>query len=275
MKNTIMRLQVLVASMHQIDFSKVKEMNISSDAIIANQADLYEYKEIDYPFGKVKMITTAQRGVGKNRNTALDFADGDILLLADDDLKYVDNYEKIIISAFSELPEADVIIFNIKTIGDSTYRRQNTEIKRIKLYNALNYGAVRIAFRRDKLEKAGIHFSLNFGGGALFSAGEDSLFIYEMIKKRLKLYTYPAVIAEVDQTTSTWFRGYNHKYFYDKGALFRALFGRLSYLYAAQDYLRHMSEYKKSSLSSRTIISDIRNGIIGYKTYSSYTESDI
>lgn len=275
LRNPTIKLQVLVASMHQTDFSKVEEMNLSSDTIIANQAESYKYMEKDFSFGKVRMITTEQRGVGKNRNTALDIADGDILLLADDDLKYVDNYEKIIISAFNEIPEADAIIFNIQTVGDSTYRRQNAEIKRIRMYNALNYGAVRIAFKRNKLEKAGIHFSLNFGGGALFSAGEDSLFIHDMIKKGMKLYTYPAVIAEVDQTSSTWFRGYNHKYFYDKGALFRALFGKFSYLYAVQDYLRHVNEYKKSSLTKKDIIYDIKNGIIGYKTYTPYTDSDV
>lgn len=267
------KLQVLVASMYQTDFAKVESMNLSSDAIIANQADINKYDEKEYPFGVVKMITTPQRGVGKNRNTALDLADGDIILLADDDIRYVDNYSKPILEAFEKTPEADAIIFNIITIGDSTQRRHNNEIKRIRLYNALNYGAVRIAIKRDKLEKTGIHFNLNFGGGALFSAGEDTLFIFEMVKKGLKIYTSPIVIAEVDQTSSTWFTGYNHKYFYDKGALFCALFGKLAYVYAAQDYIRHRDEYKKSQLSSKEALVEIKKGIKGYRTYTPYLET--
>ena len=267
----MMKLQVLVASMHQKDFSKVEEMNISSDAIIANQADINAYEEKAYPFGLVKMITTPLRGVGKNRNTALDLADGDILLFADDDMRYADKYAQLIVAEFENTPEADALIFNIITHGESTHRRQNTETKRIRLFNALNYGAVRIAVRREKLERAGIRFSLNFGGGAPYSAGEDTLFISEMVKKGLRIYTSPTVIAEVDQTSSTWFTGYNHKYFYDKGAVFRALFGKLAYLYAAQDLLRHRNEYSKSQLSGRAMLSDINAGIKGYKTYTPYT----
>ena len=268
----MMKLQVLIASMHQKDFSKVEAMNLSSDAIIANQADTNAYEERKYPFGIVRMITTPQRGVGKNRNTALDLADGDILLLADDDIQYVDDYAQLITEEFSKNPQADAIIFNITTLGESTYRRQNTNRERIRLYNALNYGAVRIAVRREKLERTGIRFSLNFGGGALYSAGEDTLFIFEMIRKGFRIFTSPIVIATVDQTSSTWFTGYNHKYFYDKGASFRALFGKLAYIYAAQDYLRHRNEYKKSQLSAKEAILDIKDGIKGYKTFTPYTD---
>ena len=120
------RLQVLVASMHQNDFSKVETMNLSSDAIIANQADTYAYDEQDYSFGTVKMITTSQRGVGKNRNTSLNLADGDIVLIADDDIRYVDDYSSLILGEFERMPQADAIVFNITTLGESTYRRQNS-----------------------------------------------------------------------------------------------------------------------------------------------------
>ena len=93
-----------------------------------------------------------------------------------------------------------------------------------------------------------------------------------MIKKGLKIYTSPIVIAEVDQTSSTWFAGYNHKYFYDKGAVFRALFGRMAWLYAAQDFVRHTDEYRRSQLPAGTAFTDILRGIKGYRTYAPYTE---
>ena len=264
------RLQVLVATMHQNDFSKVESMRLSSDAVFANQADRDAYEEREYPFGTVKMVTTRQRGVGKNRNTAFQFADGDILLMADDDIRYVDGYVKLITDEFGKNPQADAMIFNIRTIGESTDRRTNTGNKKVRLFNALNYGAVRIAVRREKLERAGISFSLNFGGGALYSAGEDSLFIRDMVKKGLRIYTSPVTIAEVDQTSSTWFKGYNHKYFYDKGAAFSALFGRFAYLYALQDFIRHMDEYRRSDLGKAAMISDLRKGIAGYRSYRPY-----
>jgi len=264
------RLQVLVATMHQKDFSKVEYMNIASDAVFANQADTNAYEERKYPFGTVRMITTMHRGVGKNRNTAFDLADGDILLLADDDIRYVAGYASQITDEFDRNPQADAIIFNIKTIGESTDRRKNTGVKRVRFFNALNYGAVRIAVRRTKLERAGISFSQNFGGGTLYSAGEDSIFMRDMIKKGLHVYTSPVTIAEVDQTSSTWFTGYNHKYFYDKGAVFSALFGIFAYPYALQDIIRHMDEYKRSKLTKREMLSELKRGIAGYRSFRPY-----
>jgi hypothetical protein len=35
------------------------------------------------------------------------------------------------------------------------------------------------------------------------------------------VYTYPVTLATVDQTSSTWFKGYTKKYYYDKGAIFK------------------------------------------------------
>ena len=265
------RLQVLVATMHQSDFSKVESMRIASDAIFANQADTDAYEEREYPFGTVRMITTRLRGVGKNRNTAFDLADGDILLIADDDIRYVDGYAAQITDAFDKNPQADAIIFNITTIGESTDRRKNNGIKRVRFFNALNYGAVRIAVRREKLERAGLRFSQNFGGGTLFSAGEDSIFMRDMIKNGMRVYTSPITIAEVDQTSSTWFTGYNHKYFYDKGAVFSALFGIFAYPYALQDLVRHMDEYRRSKLTKTEMISDLMRGIAGYRSFTPYT----
>ena len=73
------------------------------------------------------MITTSDRGVGRNRNIALAYASEEICLFADDDMVYEPNYVEIIKKAFNELPKADIIIFNIDTIGDEkrSGRRQN------------------------------------------------------------------------------------------------------------------------------------------------------
>lgn len=85
------KLEILVAAMHQKDLSLVEKMNINCDAIIANQADYDDFltKEVDDK--KISMITTSLRGVGKNRNLALNLATADILLMADEDCVYEEN----------------------------------------------------------------------------------------------------------------------------------------------------------------------------------------
>jgi len=269
-----MDLQVLVATMHQKDFSKYEEMNLSSDALFANQADFTGREKIKVGEHSVEMISTDTRGVGINRNIACLYAAGDILLLADDDMKYVDNYKSIILDAFRTLPRADAIIFNIDTIGRDVQRRQNRKIKRIHFVNAFNYGAARIAVKRTSIKKSGILFNTNFGGGTIYSAGEDSIFISEMLKKGLKLYAYPKTIASVDQTNSTWFQGYSKKYFYDKGALFKAIMKRGSLLLCLQDVIRHWDIYKDSKLSIYEVLSKMRRGSIGYESLRPYMEPE-
>ena len=56
-----MKLQVLVATMKQKNFSLLDKMNIRCDAVIANQADHNEIVSKDTAFGKATMITTTSK----------------------------------------------------------------------------------------------------------------------------------------------------------------------------------------------------------------------
>ena len=98
-----MRLQVLAVTMHRKDWSIAEQMNIRCEAVVANQADRDETVTRDTDYGVWKMITTSTRGVGTNRNVALDAADGDILLLADDDVVYRDDMPERVLTAFAEI----------------------------------------------------------------------------------------------------------------------------------------------------------------------------
>ena len=261
------KIQVLCVTMHQKDFSKIKEMNINTDAILANQSDCDFCWEMKTQDSSVKLVTKKERGVGKNRNTAIDnmYDDCEICLIADDDMRYVDNYAKIVDKAFCELPDADAIIFNVETIGKDMGRRTNDKVSKVRFYNCLNYGAVRIAIKSDMLKKHNLCFSEEFGGGAPYSAGEDTLFITDMLKKGMKVYTYPETIAQVRQEESTWFSGYNEKYLYDKGALFCALSKTYAKLLCLQGLLRHPRIYKENSIGFIKAYSYMKKGIKGYK----------
>ena len=83
-----MKVQVLVAAMHQKDHSLLEKMNIRSDAIVANQCDRNEFEDFTWNGHKIRYLSFAERGVGLNRNNALMRATGDICLFADDDMRY-------------------------------------------------------------------------------------------------------------------------------------------------------------------------------------------
>jgi hypothetical protein len=105
------KLQVLVATMQQKDFSLPVKMNIRCDAIIANQAGGEKIVKQQTEYGAWKMITTPTRGVGLNRNIALMASEADVVLFADDDMAYRDEMPEVVCRAFEELPQADVLIF--------------------------------------------------------------------------------------------------------------------------------------------------------------------
>ena len=256
-----MKLEVLVATMGQKNLDKYKEMNLNSDVIFANQDDRFELIEENIDSNNVKMITTNYRGVGKNRNVALLNATAELLVLADDDMVYEDDYVNIIQSAFSKIKNADIIIFNIETIGEETRKRRlNTKIKRCNKFNVLNYGAARIVIKKEFLDKQNIWFSMLYGGGAKYSSGEDSLFLIESLNKGARVYTYPKKIAGVKQNESTWFKGYNEKFFFDRGIWLGNAFPNLKYILSLYYAIKLKNTSEKYNLADifKFIVSGIK-----------------
>ena len=218
------KLQVLLATMNQNDLSIAEKMNLRCSAVIANQAGREETVSKD----NMKMITTATRGVGLNRNIALLAADAEIVLFADDDVVYHDDMEKAVLAAFQENPKADVLIFGMDMVkGGKVTERRNEKKRRLRVWNAMRFGTYRIAARRSALLRENIFFHQQFGGGCPFSAGEDSLFLKSCFDRGLKVYAHDYVLGRCCKDSSSWFVGYNEKYFYDKGVLVRRLFPRL------------------------------------------------
>jgi len=227
-----MKLEVLVSTVNGNPRELVKKMNIDSDAIIINQCDTTSYEEFNYNNHLIKVFAFNERGIGISRNNALMRSTADIIIFADDDEIFSDDYEKTIINEFKKNQKADFIVFDILTFGNKKRRYDKiNKIKRIHWYNCLKYGAVRFAVKRESLIRKNIYFSLLFGGGAQYGSGEDSLFIFDCIKEKMNVFSNPYIIAKVDMSNSTWFDGYNEKYYRDKGALFSAMKDKKSFLY--------------------------------------------
>lgn len=219
------KLQVLVATMHRKDLSLADEMNIDCAAVLANQADREETAYSERSVGRVKMVTTATRGVGLNRNIALLASEAELLLLADDDVVYYDGLAENVIRAFEENPRADVLIFGMDILKDGkVVSKRRPPQKRLRAFNAMRYGTYTIALRREAMLRANLSFHRCFGGGCRYSAGEDSLFLKQCFDRGLKVYGHAYVLGTCCKDSSTWFTSYDEKYFYDKGALVRHLF---------------------------------------------------
>lgn len=233
-------LQVIIATMGQTDIEALlNKMNIQSSAIVTNQTNEFSKYDMSYNGNSIEVYNFDEKGVGLNRNNGFMRSIADIVVFADDDIRYVDGYEKIILSEFEKNPKADLIVFNISQNEEGKKRYRIKKDHRVHKYNCLRYGAVRMAVRTESIKKKNIFFSLLFGGGAKYGSGEDSIFIYTCIKSGLKVYASTKEILSIQESESTWFNGYNEKFFFDKGALLYCLFGPLSYIYIMLYILKH------------------------------------
>ena len=226
-----MRLCVLVSALEKKVSDMPRNMGLKSDAVIVNQCGEDSSTELSYEGKKILVLNRSERGVGKSRNLALDNAWGDVVLFSDDDICYEEDYAARIIQAFRRRPAADILLFNVRVNPDRrTY--WNEKNRKVHWYNCGRYPTFCAAAKLDRLKESGVRFSPLFGGGAPYSNGEDSLFFMECIKKGLKIYTVTSVIGTERSRKSTWFKGYDEKFFYDRGVLFHFLYGKWARLWA-------------------------------------------
>lgn len=265
-----MDLQVLVATMNQKDLSLIDKMNIRQNVLIANQCGFWKLEERQAVYGTIQMLSSNTVGVGNNRNLALQLAQGDILLFADDDITYYDGTLQGVLNAFSELPDADAIFFGLDMTRNGTvHTRLQDRQKRVHIWNSLKYGAPRMAIRRSAVIKQRLSFSTLFGGGCKYGSGEDSLLICDCFRRNLKIYAHPYVLGACAEDTSTWFAGYNAKYVFDRGAFVAAAFPRTRYLMGMY-YL--YKDYRKVDFSLKKSLYYMNCGMKAYSKQTTFSE---
>lgn len=257
-----MKLEILLSVMN-LDKINLDKMNITSNCIIINQCGCNHYEE----YKNFKIYSYNEKGLSKSRNRALEHANGDMLLLCDDDVIYNRDYEAIVKKEFEEHKDADIIIFNIESPNRKI--KQNKRWKKVHFYNCLRYGSYRIALKRSSILK--IKFNEEFGSGSKYCCGEEGLYLLECLKEKLNIYASCKYIGSVEQKKSNWFNGYTEKYFFDRGALYCAI-NKKMYIFIGLYYLlRHQEVYKKIGFfNAIKYMIDGKRAYLKGKTYDSY-----
>ena len=227
-----MKLEVLLSVMN-LKTKDLDKMNITSHCTVINQCNKNNFKK----YKNFKIYSYNEIGLSKSRNRGLEHIDNDIVLLCDDDVIYNNKYEKYILDEFKRNQNADIIIFNIESPNRKI--RINRKNKRLHIYNVLTYSSQRIAFKKRSIDKYNIKFNELFGSGSIYKSGEDTLFLVDALKHKLKIYSSTKNIGIVTHNKSNWFKGYNKEYFYDKGALFTAINKTFSKFLILQYLIRH------------------------------------
>lgn len=242
-----MRVEVLLSVMN-LDKKDLDKKNITSKCTVINQTNKtghIKYKNFD-------IYSYKERGASNSRNRGLEKVTEDIIILCDDDVVYNKNYEKIVLNAFKDNKEADMIIFNMHS--PNRKKREIKKNKRMHLYNCLHYATSNIAFRRKSI--GNIKFDPNFGPNGVFSkaGGDDTTFMVNCLRNGLKIYSNKNYLGTVYHDKSTWFKEYDENYFHDKGALFTEISRPLriplflQFLIRHHDFLKNIHFFKAFKL---------------------------
>lgn len=269
-----MELEVLLSCMHQQDTKLVHASRLTGNVLVINQCDREDTLEEAGPTGRVRMLSTTERGLTRSRNMAIRQSQADVCLLCDDDEIFEPGYEKTVLSAYQQLPQADVIIFKMKNRPASFDDR----IQRLTFPKTMKVSSWQISFRREALKRAGVLFDEHLGAGTGNGGEEELKLLLDCQRAGLKIYYVPSVIASVAQTESTWFHGFDETFFENRGATTRYILGYvLAVAYGIYYVLRKRPMYRQDispKQALRATLRGIRRNKIGKQVARERSPSD-
>ena len=215
----------------------------------------------DYKLSNV--FSFKEKGLSKSRNKALELCDGDIALISDDDVEYVENLQEIIIRAFEENRDADIITFQVKIPDGKLFKENYKNFKFThNIKTIMRVSSIEIAFRINSIKEKNLQFDESFGLGTQYPTGEEAIFLYDAMRKGLKIIYLPIPIVYHPKESSGGMFKNNPILIKAKGAMFYRIFGIKSYLISL---LFACKKYKISNYSFFEFFSYMLEGIKKYK----------
>jgi hypothetical protein len=191
----------------------------------------------------------------------LQYAKADIVIIADDDIRYVDNYSEMLLKAYELHKNTDIITFKVSE--DRKYFPNEKRLNKLLVHKVISR-EISMKLEFVKYNK----FNILFGtGSSYYHHGEENIFLTECIKKHGDIRYIPLKLASLIENgrPSTWFNGFDKKYFIDQGALYYELSHFLALPYVLQFALRKYKLYK-TRISFFQAVYFMLYGIRQYKT---------
>lgn len=136
------------------------------------------------------------QGVTKCRNNGLKLAQGDVCVIADDDVTFSHSYFDTILKSYNE-HNFDVTCFKINTLDqDKEYKKYPKTVTPIRSISEYSASAIEITFNRKAVINRHLQFDERFGLGSWLNTGHEDLFIYDAIKAGLSVGFIPEFIVE-------------------------------------------------------------------------------
>ena len=133
----------------------------------------------------IRVILSDKKGVAISRNIALAATETELLLFADDDMKFCPDGWREMRQWFAENPRCDVLCGRLRAPDGGWRKSYGAAGRAVTRFNCLKVGTPEIALRATSIRKAGPGFSPDFGAGAGYPIGDEYLFLTDCLKAGL------------------------------------------------------------------------------------------
>lgn len=228
-----MEIQHIISTMNRTEFSFLEKLRLKENALVVNQNCQENEEDITLSTGvKVKVLSTEEKGLSRSRNKLLENAEGDICIIGDDDVEYLDGYSDVIKSAYEKYTDADIIVFRFTHEKGKETRARYTQDVKMNMRNISKAASVEITFKRKSIIDSGVRFNKNIGLGTRFPSGEENAFLADALRAGLTIYHVPVTICVAEEAERIT-ENYNiSSYLEDKGASFYCIYKTLYPIYS-------------------------------------------
>ena len=237
--------------------------------LIVNQTEENKLLVSDFP--SIRVINSFEKGLSKSRNLALKNVIGKIVLIADDDVIYMNDFDTKIIQAYNQYDNKAVISFCIEKPNGLLFKKYSPNAKKnLSLMELFNVLSIEISLNKLILDKLGITFDENFGLGSEFQMGEEAVFLSDIKNKNQQIAFVPSVIVIHSEISSTEKIDFSKRYYAQGAFLTKVL---------KEDYFMGLAtklffDVKQKKLNLNQIPAAIKNANQGKMDYNKLTNKN-
>ena len=237
--------------------------------LIVNQTEENKLLVSDFP--SIRVINSFEKGLSKSRNLALKNVIGKIVLIADDDVIYMNDFDTKIIQAYNQYDNKAVISFCIEKPNGLLFKKYSPNAKKnLSLMELFNVLSIEISLNKLILDKLGITFDENFGLGSEFQMGEEAVFLSDIKNKNQQIAFVPSVIVIHSEISSTEKIDFSKRYYVQGAFLTKVL---------KEDYFMGLAtklffDVKQKKLNLNQIPAAIKNANQGKMDYNKLTNKN-
>lgn len=263
MGDKFMKCEVIVSTMNKTNKKEIVDLLNINDCVIINQiTEDIKVKEDDTKSNQ-KFLSFKEKGLSRSRNKGLINSSNDICIIADDDMYYESDYEENVLKAYEKYKNADIIAFVVDN-ENKEHKKKILKEGKINFLKSMKLQSVQITFKRNSIINKYLKFDEKFGAGSTYSWGEENIFLFDCIRKGLKVYYCPIKIATLlDTGISSWDRENTKEHYMNQGAIYYRMSKVLYPILIMQFVLRKRRIYSKDM----TAFSVLKSMFKGAKTY--------